>query len=227
MKNRSKFKIVSLIIAGAFVVLASSCKETLTDIDGNEYKTVKIGKMLWMAENLKTTKFSNGDLIETTTPADMDVSDQKEPKFQWAYKGEEKNVLTYGRLYTWYAVTDSRNVCPQGWHVITDEEWNTLANFFGGRNLAAGNLREAGTEHWLSSNIASNNISGFTALPGGGRMSNGAFGGKDYFGSWWSTSEVNDSTARYWNIYYNTNVVDKIKFHKSSAFSVRCVKNQN
>ncbi|MFA5848279.1 MAG: FISUMP domain-containing protein [Bacteroidales bacterium] len=226
MKNIFKFKFLSLVLTGALVVLAGGCKEKLTDIDGNEYKTVKIGKMLWMAENLKTTKYSNGDLIETTTPADMDVSGQKEPKYQWAYKGDEKNAAIYGRLYTWYAVTDSRNICPQGWHVITDNEWNALANFYGGKKLAAGSLREVGTEHWLSSDVATNNISGFTALPGGGRMSKGIFGGKDYYGSWWSTAEVNDSTARYWNIYYNTNLIDKIKFHKSTAFSVRCVKNQ-
>ncbi len=226
MKNNLKFKILSLVASGALVVLTTGCNEKLTDVDGNEYKTVKIGKMLWMAENLKTTKYSNGDLIETTTPANKDISDQKEPKYQWAYKGDEKTAEIYGRLYTWYAVTDSRNICPKGWHVITDDEWNTLANFFGGRDLAAGNLREVGTEHWLGSDVSSNNSSGFTALPGGGRMSTGAFGGKDYYGSWWSTAEVNDSTARYWNIYYNTNVIDKIKFQKSSAFSVRCVKNQ-
>jgi uncharacterized protein (TIGR02145 family) len=102
---------------------------SVTDIDGNTYKTIKIGTHVWMAENLKTTKYSNGDLIGTTSPYNKDISGETDPKYQWAYNGNESNVVTYGRLYTWYAVTDSRNVCPAGWHAPADAEWTTLELF--------------------------------------------------------------------------------------------------
>jgi len=224
MKNKQIFGISSLLIVLAFLTLTSSCTKPLTDIDGNEYKTVKIGDQIWMAENLKVTRYSNGDFIETTTPATLDISDQNEPKFQWAYAGDEGNVADYGRLYTWYAVTDSRNICPEGWHVLTNAEWTKLANYFGGEGLAAAKLKEIGTDHWNSSNTVATNSSGFTALPGGGRGNNGVFGGMGYYGSWWSSSESDTATAGYWYMYYNVNSVKKTSFHKNSGFSVRCVK---
>ena len=103
----------------------------VTDIDGNQYNTVTIGNQVWMAENLKTTKYQNGDEIGTTTPATLDISGETSPKYQWAYNGSEANVNTYGRLYTWYAVADERNICPAGWHVPSDDEWKTLEMFLG------------------------------------------------------------------------------------------------
>ena len=123
---------------------------TVPDIDGNVYNTVTIGTQVWMAENLKTTKYRNGDLIGTTTPATLDISGESYTKYQWAYDGNESNVATYGRLYTWYAVTDTRNVCPTGWHVPTDAEWTTLTTFLGGESVAGGKLKETGTTHWAS-----------------------------------------------------------------------------
>lgn len=225
MKNKLKFWICSFVIMGAFITLTSSCESTVTDIDGNVYKTVKIGRQLWMAENLKVTKYSNGDLIGTTTPASLDISGDSLPKYQWAYAGNDGNVAAYGRLYTWYAVTDTRNICPTGWHVITDAEWTTLSNYFGGEDIAAGKLKETGTNNWIGPNAEAINSSGFTAIPGGGRGNNGAFGGIGYYGAWWSSNESNTGAAAYWNMYYNTNSVKRTKFHKNSGFSVRCVKN--
>ena len=94
---------------------------TVTDIDGNVYHTVTIGTQVWMVENLKTTKYRNGVAIGTTTPATLSILSESLPtKYQWAYGGNESNVAIYGRLYTWYTVTDSRNIAPTGWHVSTD-----------------------------------------------------------------------------------------------------------
>jgi hypothetical protein len=90
------------------------CGDTITDIDGNVYNTVSIGGQCWMKENLKTTKYRNGESIGTTSTATLDISSETTPKYQWAYEGNESNVATYGRLYTWFAITDSRNVCPDG-----------------------------------------------------------------------------------------------------------------
>ena len=112
------------------------------------------------------------------------------PKYQWAYDGNESNVATYGRLYTWYAVTDSRNVCPTGWHVPTDAEWTTLTTFLGGENVAGGKLKETGTTHWTTPNTGATNETGFTALPSGYRYIDGTFLTIFSMGIWWSSTEA-------------------------------------
>jgi hypothetical protein len=104
-------------------------KGTVEDADGNIYQTIGIGSQIWMAENLKTTRYRNGDLIGTTTPSTLDISGETAPKYQWAYDGDESNVVNYGRLYTWYTVTESRNVCPIEWHVPSDSEWAILTDY--------------------------------------------------------------------------------------------------
>ncbi|MFA6581335.1 MAG: fibrobacter succinogenes major paralogous domain-containing protein, partial [Paludibacter sp.] len=103
--------------------------ETVTDIDGNTYHTVKIGTQTWMVENLKTTKYRNGDIIGTTTPSTKDISSESNPKYQWAFNGDESYVAKYGRLYTWYTINDDRKIAPNGWHVATDAEWIKLENY--------------------------------------------------------------------------------------------------
>jgi uncharacterized protein (TIGR02145 family) len=126
----------------------SSVGDLVTDIDGNTYRTVTIGSQVWMAEDLRTTRYRNGDLIGTTSPSTLDISGESAPKYQWAYAGDEGNVATYGRLYTWHASTDNRSIAPVGWHVPTDAEWVTLTEFLGGEAAAQGKLKEAGTTHW-------------------------------------------------------------------------------
>jgi uncharacterized protein (TIGR02145 family) len=162
---------------------------TVTDIDGNVYKTVTIGNQVWMAEDLKTTRYRNGDLIGTTNPATLDISGESAPTYQWAYAGNERNVATYGRLYTWYASTDSRAIAPAGWHVPTDAEWTALVTFLGGESVAQGKLKEAGTTHWNGPNSDATNESGFTALPGGNRFGDKGFIGLGDFTHWWTSTE--------------------------------------
>jgi len=161
--------ILSLTTATCLILLINCQKDddnTVTDVDGNVYHTVEIGTQVWMVENLKTTKYRNGDLIGTTTPATLDISSEATPKYQWAFEGNESNVNTYGRLYTWWAVTDIRGVCPTGWHVPTEDDWITLTTYLGGEDVAGGKLKEAGTTHWWAPNEGATNSSGFTALPG-------------------------------------------------------------
>lgn len=224
MKNDFSKLIYSFLALSFTLLLTSSCEQKLTDIDGNIYKTVKIGDQVWMAENLRVTRYNNGDPIETTNPANIDISDLVEPKFQWVFGGKEELAATYGRLYTWYAATDARKICPEGWHVITDAEWAKLYNYFGGKSVAGGKLKEAGTEDWAHPNTDASNSSGFTARPGGGRGSNGAFGGVNYYGAWWGTVEKDSLVAGYWHLYYNTSALKRTDFHKNSGFSVRCVR---
>ena len=160
---------------------------TVNDVDGNTYKTVKIGTQWWMAENLKTTKYRNGSAIETTFPDTLDISGINTPKYQWVYPDIDSIGDTYGRLYTWYTVTDSNAVCPSGWHVPSDEEWTVLTDYLNGASVAGGILKEMGTAHWHSPNKGVTNERDFAALPGGYRYYNGTFGLREYYGEWWSS----------------------------------------
>jgi uncharacterized protein (TIGR02145 family) len=157
---------------------------SVTDIDGNTYRTVQIGTQTWMAENLKTTRFNNGDLIGTTSPATLDLSNEQNPIYQWAYDGKEEYVKNYGRLYTWCAIADSLSVCPTGWHVGSGDDWSTLLDYLGGDSIAMLKLREIGTTHWENSLLNNANETGFTALPGGYRNEFGEFLGIGAVGKW-------------------------------------------
>jgi len=156
-----------------------------------------------MRENLKTTRYSNGDLIGTTTPPTMVIEEEASPVYQWAYAGLESNAASYGRLYTWYVATDSRKVCPAGWHVPDDGEWTVLTeyltnNSFGfgggyhGMDIAKSMAATSGwvaeeTPGWVGNDQESNNSSGFTGLPAGARLEDGNFYDLGHIGNWWST----------------------------------------
>jgi uncharacterized protein (TIGR02145 family) len=199
---------------------------TITDSDGNVYKTVTIGTQVWMAENLKTTRYRNGDLIGTTTPTNKDISGESTPKYQWAYGGIESNADTYGRLYTWYAATDSRNVCPTGFHIPTDGEWTTLTTSLGGENAAGGKLKETGTTHWADPNTGATNVSRFTALPGNTRGLSGESGPDGIYGSWWSSTEYDWPYTAAWNRLMSSNnkYVYRGRLDKGLGISVRCIR---
>jgi uncharacterized protein (TIGR02145 family) len=195
----------------------------IRDYDGNFYPVVKIGKQIWMASNLKTTHYANGDLIGTTSPLNKDISTETTPKYQWSCGGDENNVPSYGRLYTWYTITDNRKICPAGWHVPSDNEIITLLDTLGGSSVAGGRTKEEGTTHWTSPNTGGDNGSGFTALPGGDRVNTGTFnslGSNAYF---YDTGE-NGANGYYFYIY-NTSASATRTFHtKDYGFSVRCIK---
>jgi uncharacterized protein (TIGR02145 family) len=204
----------------SFTTLATS--GTVTDIDGNVYHFITIGTQTWMVESLKTTRYRDGTSIPNVT----DVS-------QWSnlqtgaycdYNNTSSNSITYGRLYNWYAFSNSRNIAPAGWHIPTDAEWTTLTDYLGGESVAGGKLKESGTTHWSSPNTSATNESGFTALPGGFRDVNGTFyniGSHDY---WWSASEYSSTTVWYRNVYYDNSIAYRRSYSKSAGFSVRCLR---
>jgi len=205
----------------------------ITDIDGNVYKTVTIGTQVWMAENLKTTKYNDGTAIPNIT---VDATWAAATTGAYSdYNNIPANSTTYGRLYNWYVVDNNaatkvasnggKNVCPTGWHVPTDAEWTTLTTYLGGEYVAGGKLKETGTAHWLTPNIGATNETGFTALPGSYRASNGAFGFIGFWGNWWSSTEYSTPLAWHRNMYYDGANVDRSGYnYKQSGFSVRCVK---
>jgi uncharacterized protein (TIGR02145 family) len=206
---------------GGDVTFTTLSSNTVSDAEGNIYNIKGIGTQVWMAENLKSTRYRNGDLIGTTT---MDISAEDTAEYQWAYDGNESNVATYGRLYTWYTVTDSRNVCPAGWHVPADAEWTTLTTLLGGEAVAGDKLRESGTTHWNVSNTGATNETGFTALPGGLRVSSGYFNYIGDDGMWWGTGAFwETSTMSY---FKKTGGVKKSSGGDflNSGLSLRCLR---
>jgi uncharacterized protein (TIGR02145 family) len=217
-------------VSGAIliIILIHSCKKDahypLQDIDGNVYNgTATIGNQVWMIENLKTTRYSNGDSIETTL---SDISGESTPKYQWAYNGDESYVSVYGRLYTWYAASDSRNLCPDGWHVPTDDDWTALTTFLGGEDLAGGKLKETGITHWLAPNTDATDVWNFTALPGGSRFSTGFFQYLGNRGFWWSSTEHSAPLGYFRTMSSLFGFVGRDGTNKQYGFSVRCIKNE-
>ena len=197
---------------------------TVKDVDGNVYKTVKIGTQVWLSENLKTTKYRNGELIGTTSPSSMDIRSIDSPKYQWAFSGKESNSDTYGRLYTWYAATDNRGICPVGWHVPSDAEWSALITFLGGEVVAYSKLKEAGEAHWTKYDTGTNET-GFTALPGGVRNSRGPFDDMGSSGFWWSSTEAGLSEAWYRLMNNTSGSLYRHLYLKRNGLSVRCLGN--
>jgi len=207
---------------------------TVTDIDGNVYQTVKIGDQLWMAENLKVTHYRNGDAIPNVTDS-TDWGNLTTGAY-CNYYNDANNATTYGRLYNWYAVNDSRNIAPEGWHVPSDEEWKTLEMYLGmsqsdaddsGRRGTGvgGKMKEAGTEHWNSPNTGATNESGFSALPGGYRSYKGTYYyGRGYFAHFWSSTEYDSDGAWYRDLYYNDSGVWRGYINERDGVSVRCVR---
>jgi uncharacterized protein (TIGR02145 family) len=230
MKRTYRIWISTLTVLGIVIILTNSCKKAddtttgVIDKDGNVYKTVTIGSQVWLTENLKTTKFQNGELIGTTTTSTSNISSENTPEYQWPSAGNESNVSTYGRLYTWYAVNDNRKICPAGWHVPDNIEFSTLMSNLGGDDIAGKKLKETGTTHWANPNTDATNESGFTALPGGYRGYEGTYNFVGYTGYFWSSAEVDVNNAWYRGLYYNGAYDHNLSNSKKAGFAVRCIK---
>lgn len=249
--NFFKFFTITLYCVG----LTNCHPNSVKDIDGNKYSTVKIGSQIWMKENLKTTRFRNGDLIGTTAPSTLVIEDMESPIYQWAYEGNESNVAAHGRLYTWYAATDSRNVCPTGWHVPSDAEWTTLTGYLIKNGYGYGTGYEgmdiakslSATSGWVADDSlcsvgnhqAGNNRTGFTALPSGARLEDGNFYLFGHIGNWWSATEgkgafmqglsgviVYSPGGIIRTIYHDYCYVNSYSNNKKCAMSIRCLKDK-
>jgi uncharacterized protein (TIGR02145 family) len=195
---------------------------SITDIDGNIYKTVTIGNQVWMAENLRTTRYRNGDPIPYI--ADGAAWVKLTAGAYCNVDNNDNNSALYGKLYNWYAVTDNRNMAPTGWHVPSDAEWTTLTTYLGGESGAGSKLKETGTSHWQISNTGATNETGFTALPAGFRDREGNWGGLGWSGSFWSTTERDSGSSWRRQMDKTSLAVDKNSDMKFNGSSVRCIK---
>lgn len=258
---------------------------TVTDNEGNTYETIGIGSQIWMAENLKTTKFSNGDVIPTTNNPLTNISNETNPKYFWTYAdlasslansfipfidagvgsltlnqlvvlelitqnqatiivncltqlgiselsthtiSQITNTLdnftlpeTFGLLYTWYVIADSRKLCPAGWRLPNNEDWAILGNFLGGMDYAGEKLKDTNS-YWNNPNYASNS-SGFSAVPAGGKLLD-SYKILGDVANFWSSSETNTNHSYYWNLTHNDEKLNNYESYKYFGYSVRCIK---
>ena len=208
----------------------------VTDIDGNIYNIIQIGDQWWMTQNLKVTRYRNGEAIShVTDPAEWK---NKKSGAYCSYNNDENKIATYGLLYNWYAVKNSGNIAPEGWHVPTDSEWRKLEMYLGMSQTEAisegwrgtdegGKLKESGTAHWRSPNTGATNASGFKARPGGYRDSDYAASPFGAMGSWanfWSSTSSGDKA---WHIALSNTESASNRSRgasKGHGFSVRCVR---
>ena len=196
----------------------------LVDISGNIYQTVVIGGRVWMAENLRTVKFNNGDEIPSFITENTDVSLIDSPVFYWSLDPDSTKI-NYANLYTWYVVNDKRGICPLGWAVPTLNEWVAMIDTLGGSSLGGKSIKEVGFNHWSTTNIDATNSSGFTAVGSGYRTKNGELYFQNESANWWTSNEYFSDYA--WVITTksaNKSIEKSNLFSKKDALSVRCIK---
>ena len=194
----------------------------MTDIDGNIYKTVKIGTRIWMAENLKVTRYNDGEEIPLTKDADV-WRNLVTGAYCWYNNDETSFKDTYGALYNGYTM-DAGKLCPLGWHVPEAEDWKELGEFLGDSAKAGGKLKEAGTTHWLSPNKGADNSSGFTALGTGIRYFEGTYASILSYSAIWSSTEVSHDDEWCAGVYFADAAFSLNHRNKKYGFSVRCLK---
>jgi uncharacterized protein (TIGR02145 family) len=219
LNKKVKLSSVLLLTLGMFGLQP----QTVKDIEGNVYKTVTIGKQVWMKENLKTSKYNDGKAIPLVTD-NIAWSDLSTPAYCWNNNDATTNKNTYGALYNWYTVNTNK-LCPRGWHVPTDAEWRTLTTYLGGESVAGGKLKETGTIHWERPNTGAVNSSGFTAHAGGGRYEDGRFHYLGSKGYWWSSTEEGEASVWCFELQYALKGINRVGSKKSFGLSIRCLRN--
>lgn len=224
-------KQISLVVI-AIITLFPSCKKEATpdtaikDADGNVYTEITIGTQTWLLENLKTTRFRNGDPIPDIT--DGVQWNSRTAAAVCSYNNIAEYGNTEGRLYNWYAAVDERNICPVGYHIPSAEELATLVNFLGGSGVAGDKLKNTGTTYWTAPNTGSTNESGFTANAIGVRHS-GDFMHRLQLGCYWgATASPNPAMSNYAYYLHLQNGISTADvapfFEKQTGLAIRCIK---
>jgi len=222
--------------------------EGVTDIEGNEYTTIIIGEQEWMAENLKTTKFSNGTDI-SYPGSDTNAWENNTNSAYASYDNDNINKETYGALYNWHAVNDNNGLCPEGWMVPSDNDWTELTNYMmaehgipnsdvvNGAGNALKSCRQVfsplsgvcdSSQHprWnMNSTHYGTDEFGFSALPGGYRNTDGYFSWNGSYGFWWASDDYSDTEAWSRVIYHHQGDVYRSSPSKGFGRSVRCIRN--
>ena len=240
MKGNVMIQVKVLTVITAVLMLFPGCKkqdepEVVKDAEGNVYETVKIGDQVWMKQNLRTGSYRDGSWLLTNLYAD----------FEWASAGaacciyhpsyvdelnHESEVLNaYGMLYNWYAVTDPRGLCPVGWRIPTEADWEKLIDHLGGPGEAGGKLKSERTvpdDHprWENPNSGASDAVEFAAIPTGYRSSMGSYEGIGYYACWWSSTQYDANYAYSYYIYTTNTQLELSNDRKRAGYSVRCIK---
>jgi len=197
------------------------CGDSIVDTrDWQGYKTAQIGSQCWMAENLNIGVSINSNTDQTSNSIIE----------KYCYNDSILNCKTFGGLYQWdemiqyNTLSSNQGICPVGWHLSSETEWNILVNYLGGYQIAGGKLKESGYLHWISPNSGATNSSGFTALPAGYIDSLNSFNGLGTVTNYWSITDSTSSVAKYHQLLYNSTSINSNTDLKLQAFSVRCIK---
>lgn len=199
--------------------------ETSTATNGGATPVVNLCCQHWMTKNLDVDKYRNGDVIprvdDATTWAGLTTG-----AYCYYDNDSATYAATYGKLYNWYAVNDPRGLAPEGWHVPTDFEWTTSVNCLGGASVAGGPMKETGNTHWTPPNTGATNISGFTGLPGGHRLSNATatFELQGTVAYWWTSTEFTGTNALVRFVFNSATDVFGFNDSKKVGLSVRCMR---
>lgn len=195
---------------------------SILDIDENVYSTITIGSQTWMMQNLKTTKYRNGDKI-TNIPTNMNWASSTFGAF-CNYENTNSNVTKFGRLYNWFSINDLRNIAPEGWRIPTETDWQILINYLGGEDICGGKLKDQAIGYWQQPNTGATNESGFTARAGGHRAPNGFYQNILLSTSFWTSSPYDSDSAVAFSLVNNSSIISKTIFANKTGLSVRCLK---
>jgi uncharacterized protein (TIGR02145 family) len=207
-------------IYGRNIEFITQAYTTVSDIEGNVYNVISIGKQVWMAENLRTNKYNDSTSV-LLVKDEIQWAGLSSPAFCWYKNDEEAFKPTYGALYNWYAV-NSGKLCPSGWHIPSDAEWTELTTFLGGDGISGVSLRNR--QPTGLNQIQELQTNRFTAFPGGFRYYDGKFFDFGFSAYWWSSGEFSSTRAWFRFVYYNDANVYRFNNIKKNGFSVRCIK---
>lgn len=213
------------------VDIVSNPGNGVTDIDGNAYPTIVLGNgQEWMAENLRTVRYANGDSIPEVEGSGWSGLSTGA---YCRHASDSTGLKDFGLLYNFHAVVDERNLCPDGWHVPSDGEWTSLIAYLDPglkpdtnpqSTVAGGRMKAVSGEFWQDPNTDATDISGFHGVGGGYRANNNNFLAFRQFGYWWTSTENTSTTARNRYVFYGNGTLGRYLSHRRSGLSVRCLK---
>lgn len=205
-----------------FILFYINVQAQITDIDGNTYKTITIGTQVWMAENLRTTRYNDGTQIELV------IDDKKwrilnTPGYGW-YNNDKATYMKYGAYYNRFVI-DNGKICPLNWHVPKYSEIEILINYLGGEKIAGGKLKDPDYNSWVRPNIGATNESGFSAIGSGYRNPYGPTQNMGYYSYWWCENLDIIKLSYFYAVYYDNSKIELNASPPRNGYSIRCIKN--